>query len=279
MSYKSILVLLDYTKSSQARAEAAIGLAIHHGAHLTALYVIVDPSSAIYVHGYLPRDVLKTARAQEEALANDVMNRFAAAAERHQVLFDKRIERGLDYAVPDIISMHARYADLIVVGQTEPDDPPPIPGLPGQLVLACGCPILMVPYVGPAATLGERVAVAWDASREASRAVRDALPILTQAKSVSVIVVNPDQRSLGHGDVPGADIAAHLARHGLKVNVQRVDNPSLDVGNALLSHLACENADLLVMGGYGHSRLREIILGGATRTMLHEMTGPVLMSH
>ncbi len=121
--------------------------------------------------------------------------------------------------------------------------------------------------------------VAWDASREAARAVSDALPILERASSVAVVSVNPRSRDFGHGDVPGADIALHLARHGVKVDVQRIETRDLDVGNALLSHVASESADLLVMGGYGHSRLREMVLGGATRTILGEMTVPVLMSH
>jgi nucleotide-binding universal stress UspA family protein len=123
------------------------------------------------------------------------------------------------------------------------------------------------------------VVVGWDASREAARAVRDALPLLTQAKVVEVVSVNPRPADLGHGDVPGADIALYLARHGVNVEVQRIETRELDVGNALLSHVASEAADLLVMGGYGHARLREIMLGGATRTILHDMTVPVLMSH
>jgi nucleotide-binding universal stress UspA family protein len=123
------------------------------------------------------------------------------------------------------------------------------------------------------------VVVAWDASREAARAVSDALPILEKASSVTVVTVNPRERDYGHGDVPGADIAVYLARHGVKVDVQRIDARDIDVGNMLLSHVANDSADLLVMGAYGHSRLREVVLGGATRTILGEMTVPVLMSH
>jgi nucleotide-binding universal stress UspA family protein len=96
---------------------------------------------------------------------------------------------------------------------------------------------------------------------------------------VTVVTVNPRERDYGHGDVPGADIAVYLARHGVKVDVQRIDARDIDVGNMLLSHVANDSADLLVMGAYGHSRLREVVLGGATRTILGEMTVPVLMSH
>ncbi|MGH6943153.1 MAG: universal stress protein, partial [Geminicoccaceae bacterium] len=121
--------------------------------------------------------------------------------------------------------------------------------------------------------------VAWDASRAAARAVSDALPLLERAKSVTVVSVNPRPNLFGHGEVPGADIALHLARHGLKVEVHRLEARDIDTANAILSYVADAGCDLLVMGGYGHSRLRELVLGGVTRTMLGEMTVPVLMAH
>jgi nucleotide-binding universal stress UspA family protein len=146
-------------------------------------------------------------------------------------------------------------------------------------LLYCGGPVMIVPYMGPAATFGERVIVAWDASREAARAVNDALPLLKRAKQVGVVSVNPRPWPFAHGEEPGADIGLHLARHGVKVEVQRVEGRDIDTANAILSHVADRSADLLVMGGYGHSRLRELVLGGVTRTILTEMIVPVLMSH
>jgi len=278
LSYKSILVQVDHGKASTARLDAAIGLALQHQAHLSALYLLPEPTGASFVRGYLPPEVLEAVTAQSEARAKEKLAEVSAAAERNQVSFDTRIDRGFDVELADIFAMHARYADLAVVGQDDPDAPSP-GRLPEQLVLGCGRPVLLIPYIGAGKTLGQRVVVAWDASREAARAVRDALPLLTQAESVSVVSVNPRPADYGHGDVPGADIALYLARHGVKVEVQRIETRDLDVGNALLSHVASESADLLVMGGYGHSRLREIMLGGATRTVLHDMTVPVLMAH
>jgi len=279
VSYKSILVHVDHTKASTARVDAAIALALRHEAHLTALYLIAEPSGASFARGYLPEEVLANAAAEALALANDKLAQFSAAAERNLVPFETRIDRGYDVELADIISMHARYADLVVVGQDDPDDPAMGRHLPEQLVLACGRPVLLIPYIGAGAGMGDRVVVAWDASREAARAVSDAMPILERASSVVVVSVNPRQRDFGHGEAPGSDIALHLSRHGIKVEVQRVENRQMDIGNALLSHIAGEGADLLVMGGYGHSRLREIVLGGATRTILGDMTVPVLMSH
>ncbi|MGH8722996.1 MAG: universal stress protein, partial [Burkholderiales bacterium] len=278
--YKSILVHVDRSKACRARIDAAIALALQHEAHLTGLYLIVEPTGANFVRGYLPPEILSAATAQAEERAKSKLAEFSAAAERNQLTFDTRIDRGFDVDLAEIFTLHARYADLAVVGQNDPDEPSPSSGrLPEQVVLACGRPVLLIPYIGAGKTLGQRVVVGWDASREAARAVRDALPILTQASSVNLVSVNPRPADFGHGEVPGADVALYLARHGVKVEVQRIATRDLDVGNALLSHVAGEAADLLVMGGYGHSRLREIMLGGATRTILHDMTVPVLMAH
>ncbi|MEM7022861.1 MAG: universal stress protein [Pseudomonadota bacterium] len=279
MSYKNILVQVDTTQACAARVEAAIALALQHEAHLTALYLIVEYSGASFARSQLPAEVVAAASAEAERLANEKLAKFAVLAERNQVSFDTRIDRGFDAELPEICSMHARYMDLLVIGQVDPEDPPASRQLPVQLVLASGRPVLLIPHIGTGKTFGQRVLVAWDASREAARAVTDAMPILTRASSVGVVTINPSQRDLGHGDVPGADIALYLARHGVQVEVQRIETRDLDVGNALLSHLADEGADLLVMGGYGHSRLRELILGGATRTILRSMTVPVLMAH
>jgi nucleotide-binding universal stress UspA family protein len=278
LSYKSILVQVDHAKACPARIDAAIDLALRHEAHLTGLYLIVEPTGASFVRGYLPLEIREAAIAEAEEAGREVLARFSAAAGRNQLSFDTRIDRGFDVDLAGIFGLHARYADLAVVGQEDPDEPSP-GQQPGPLVLSCGRPVLLIPYVGAGKTLGQRVVVAWDASREAARAVRDALPILKQASSVSVVSVNPRPADFGHGDVPGADIALYLARHGVKVDVQHIETRDLDVGNALLSHVAGEAADLLVMGGYGHSRLREIMLGGVTRTILHDMTVPVLMAH
>ena len=182
--------------------------------------------------------------------------------------------------IADAVATNARYADLAILGQHDPDDAASGPRyLPEEVMLGCGRPVLIVPYIGPAATFGERVIVAWDASREAARAVNDALPLLRRAKQVGVVSVNPRPWPFAHGEEPGADIGLHLARHGVKVEVQRIEGRDIDTANAILSHVADQSADLLVMGGYGHSRLRELVLGGVTRTILTEMTVPVLMSH
>jgi nucleotide-binding universal stress UspA family protein len=148
-----------------------------------------------------------------------------------------------------------------------------------NVMLASGRPVLAIPYAGQFEQIGERVLVAWNASREATRAVNDALPLLMGAKAVTILAVNPKHGIEGHGDVPAADIALHLARHGVKAEAAHTIAKDISEGDALLSYAADLGADLIVAGGYGHSRAREMVFGGATRTLLQEMTVPMLLSH
>jgi nucleotide-binding universal stress UspA family protein len=138
---------------------------------------------------------------------------------------------------------------------------------------------LAIPFAGSFKSIGKRVLVAWNASREASRALHDALPLIAKAETATVFLANPTRGLDGHGEEPGADIARHMVRHGLKVEVAKVIADDVPDSALLLNHASDMGADLLVMGAYGHSRLREFILGGMTRSLLREMTVPVLLSH
>jgi nucleotide-binding universal stress UspA family protein len=279
MSYKNLLVYVDDSKACAGRVRAAAELAAAHRAHLTGLYVIFEPSPVSFARGYIAPEVLATVAQQQRELAEQTMAKARAIVEGANVAFEDRIERGFDVELPDLVNMHARYADLTILGQVDPDDEMSMRLRPERVVLAAGRPGLIIPYIGAPEGFGQRILVAWDASREAARAVNDAMPLLERAKAVVVLTVNPVRRQFGHGEEPGADIALHLARHNVKVDVQRIDGSEIDTGNTILSHVANESSDLLVMGAYAHSRLRELVLGGVTRTMLEEMTVPVLMSH
>jgi nucleotide-binding universal stress UspA family protein len=279
MGYKNLLVHVDDTKGCAARVGAAIELATAHDAHLTGVYIVTDPSPAAFVQGYLPPETLEMVRQEAQKRADAALARFTEVAKHNQISFESRTDRVLYTAMAEALATHARYADVAILGQSDPDDSDNPRYLPEEVTLASGRPSLVIPYIGPAATLGQRVTVAWDASREAARAVNDALPILKRARAVGVVSVNPSDTPFGHGEQPGADIALHLARHGIKVEVQRIEARDIDVPNIILSHIADQSSDLLVMGAYGHSRLREFVLGGVTRTILHDMTVPVLMAH
>jgi len=281
MSFKDLLVVVDLGQSAPERVDVALRMAREFGAHLTGLYVSNPPSFHPTVLEALPPDVIELQERVERE-----------AADKAHAMFDERVER-VALGVPtewreaegdvgDLATLHARYADLAVIGQTNPDDhiaPGTASDLPQRLILAGGRPVLIVPYAGRFPVVGQRVMVAWNAGREATRAVNDALPILAKAARVSVLVVNPRVGYGGHGELPGADIALHLARHGIRAEVSTVNTEDVRVDDMLLSQAADLSADLIVMGGYGHSRLGEMMLGGATRHILRQITVPVLMSH
>ena len=280
MPYKDLLVHLDDSKSCAKRVGAAVRLAAQHGAHLTGLYPIVEIPLLNAVRERIPLDIQASMEAEAQRQAEAVLKLFREAAECGGVAYEVRTDRALDTTLATVLGMHARYADLVVLGQVDPVEPPCVGRhLSEEVVLSSGRPVLVVPYIGAPETIGRRVIVAWDASREAARAVADAMAVLERASSVVVVSINPKSTPLGHGEVPGADIGAHLARHNVKVEVERVVAGEVSVGNVLLSHIADRGADLLVMGAYAHSRVRELVLGGTTRTILESMTVPVLMAH
>jgi nucleotide-binding universal stress UspA family protein len=280
MSYKDLLVHLDDGAGCARRVDAAVRLAGRYGAHLTGFYPIVEIPLLHYIRDHIPPAVRASMAAEARAAAKRALKVFRQAAERGGVAYETRTDSVLAPALPSVLSMHARYADLLVLGQTGPDEPSAAAGdLPEKVVLASGRAVLVVPHDWAGGPLGERVLVAWDASREAARAVRDARPILERAEAVLVVSVNPKSSQLGHGELPGADIALHLARHAITAQVQVFETDRMDAGDALLAVAADRGCDLLVMGAYAHPRMLQLVLGGATRTILKSMTLPVLMAH
>src|SRR5918995_1207559 len=205
MSYKDLLVHVDDTRSCARRIELAVALAVAHEAHLTGVYIVPESSPAGLVHPYLPPEVLVTLQQKVRDRAELALGRFAEVAKRNQIAFESRVVQVLYTEVADALATNARYADLAILGQHDPDDPAAGPRyLPEEVILGSGRPALLVPYIGPGATFGERVMVAWDASREAARAADDALPLLERAKAVGVVTVNPGDKPFGHGEEPGA---------------------------------------------------------------------------
>lgn len=278
MALKDLLVHVDGSRRSAARLDAAIALAARHNAHLIGIYVLTYPRIPGFIRVELGEEVL---RHQAEAIR--------AAAEQAERDFNNRIGnngvsgewRLVDGPAPEMLALHARYCDVAVVGQRDPegDEAAAAAEMPDRLILSVGRPVLVIPNVGDYPVIGERIMVAWDASRLATRAVHDALPLLERSRHVSVIAINPQGGVEGHGMIPSADICLHLARHGVNAEAQHLYADDVDVGDMLLSRAADQAIDLLVMGAYGHARWRELVLGGATRHMLQHMTMPVLMSH
>jgi nucleotide-binding universal stress UspA family protein len=171
----------------------------------------------------------------------------------------------------------ARRFDISVCGQPDPDTPAAEEIIAEALLFESGRPVIVVPYVQKRDASLNRVMVCWDGSRAATRAIADSIPFLKKANQVDIVMI---ASSRGKDDeVPGADLGQHLARHGVSVEVKRLTSPDIDITSTILSYAADTGADLIVMGGYGHSRLREFILGGVTRGILSSMTVPTLMSH
>jgi nucleotide-binding universal stress UspA family protein len=282
MALKDILVHLDVTPRCATRLEVAANLAAKHGAHLIGLHAI-DIPSANYFYGAAmpfvpanPEEIVQRIRAEAVEAAAPLEAAFRERLRRDGIEGEWRMVEGNP---PSMAALHGRYADLIVVGQPNPYEPQDGDAITVTTVMTSGRPVLAVPFAGDFPIIGERVLVAWNASREAARALNDALPLLADAKQVTVLAINPQRGIGGHGDVPAADIALHLARHGLKAEAAHTVAKDIADGEALLSYAADIGADLIVAGAYGHSRARELVFGGVTRTLIAEMTAPVLLSH
>ncbi len=277
MTYKTIAVWLDAKRS--APADAAILLAREFGSHLSALSHVDVARLSPFVRAGLGEEFVREQMRRAQADAAAAGAAFDAIARREGLA---SVEVRCLHGDPvQGLATSARYADLLVLGQADAEtvDGPEQRDFPDHALLAAGRPTLMIPYAGTFPVFGEHAVVAWSATRESTRAVTDALPLLKRAKRVTVIVGDADPGYGGHGEAPGSDIALYLARHGVKVEVSLERTAGLDVGSLLLSRISDLGADLLVMGAYGHSRLRELVMGGVTRTILKEMTVPVLMSH
>lgn len=274
MAFKDILVHVDNSAHCAIRLEVAARLAEAQQAHLIALNVRTRPQIPNYVMSQFGGEIGRIFDRVNADAASEARKAFDALSPSAGVTKEWRDVDGL---LVDAISLHARYADVTVIGQPDADDD----GRPlaDNLLMDVGRPVLVVPNAGKFPTIGTRVLVAWNGSREATRAVHDALPILRKAERAHVIAVNPSGGMAGHGDVPGADICLHLSRHGVNAVCEHIKSEDLNVGEMLLNRAADEDADLIVMGAYGRSRLRELVLGGATRHLLRHMTVPVLMSH
>jgi nucleotide-binding universal stress UspA family protein len=278
MSYKTILVHCDASPKLSQRLRVAVELAERFDAHLVGLHVQAPIDLPTFSGGVVPMDSLYVAyEASAKADLENAAGAFADAVKGIRQSTEWRVARAYH---EEELAVQSRYADLLVVGQTDSPSVTATPkDLPEAVAISSGRPTLVVPHIGIRSRPGRTILLCWNASRESARAATEALPFLASADKVIVLTVDPVTRASGHGAEPGADVAAWLVRHGAKINVQREIAADNDVGEVILSRAADHGVDLIVMGLYGHSRLREVILGGASRTLLTSMTVPVLMAH
>jgi nucleotide-binding universal stress UspA family protein len=274
---RDIVAFADGRPQDAGTIECAARLAREHGAHLTGAFVcpfLLTAGGAAYVRGRAIKELLAGYDGEIATLEKARRELFERASRREGLAAEWRAIR---QPLTESIVVHARYADLVVAARPVLESPEAPTVVPESLVFASGRPVILLPSEAPP-TLGRRIIVGWNASREATRAVADALPLLARAEAVELLIVDPECHSGSHGEEPGADVARHLARHEVRVEVRTVASRGEDIGSVLLSRAAAFGADLLVMGAYGHSRLTELAFGGATRTALHEAELPLFMS-
>jgi nucleotide-binding universal stress UspA family protein len=279
MSYRTILVHVDDSRRANERIKIAANMALAEHAHLIGAAATGVSSTLNQIGSIDPiAQDLATILDTLHERADHALAEFETLVQRMGVTsFETRL---VDDEAGGAISLQARYSDLVVIGQKDPAESASIVArdFPEFVVMNSGRPVLIIPHAGQFVGVGKRPLIAWDAGTAAAKAVADAIPFLRHAEVVDVVVFNPDEPVGVHGEEPGADIALYLARHDIKVNV-RQQTATTPIGDALLL-LATELAsDLIVMGGYGHARLREILLGGVTRSALEYAIVPVLMSH
>jgi nucleotide-binding universal stress UspA family protein len=274
---KDLIVNLTVDADRDAAAEYAVSVAKTFEAHISGIAFAYEPVIPGSIFGGVAAELVQSQRAASEKAASTAISNLEAAARRLGLSAESHLVHANHVDAAEAFGRLARRFDLSVVGQPEPGKLPGRDLIIEASLFASGRPLLLVPYIQREALGLDRVMVCWDGSRNAARAVGDATPFLERAKAVEVVVVTGDP---GKSDeIPGADIAHHLARHGRKVELNRIVVRDLDVTSTLLSHAADAGSDFMIMGGYGHSRLREFILGGVTRGILQTMTVPILMSH
>ncbi len=281
MSFKDLLVHIDDTPVCEHRVNAVLALAERQQARVTAVALALKSTISTYIGIDFPTSLNEAQQEIVRKASESAVAKFRAAAEARGVEHDCEIIECSASKAPAWLSFYARHADMAFLGQPDSSKAGAAfqESILDGVLFDSGRPIYVVPYIGRPDTQKRTAVIAWDGGRKAVRAVNDAIPLLKgRGGDVVVLVINPEQRRNVHGDKPGADIAAHLKRHGLNVRVEI--HPSVEVkpDAAILNFLADAGADLLVMGAYSHSRLREKAFGGVTDTILHDMTAPVLMA-
>jgi nucleotide-binding universal stress UspA family protein len=272
---RDIVVNLSVGKPRDVAGDYAVSTASLFGAHVSALAFALEPPIGSLGDSFSGA-IFDTFHAQQKAAAQRAVTAFENGARLAGVTFDSRVLFDTAPDAAETFGLTARHYDLSVVAQAEPQDDA-IEDLTIQAALFdSGRPVLVVPYIQKEEIKLGRVMVCWDGSRSAARAVADALPLLQRAGQVDLVTVETRER---RNDLRGAQIAEHLARHKIKIDLKSLVAPDSETADVILSQAADSEADLIVMGGYGHSRLREFVLGGVTRSMLGAMTAPVLMAH
>ena len=275
MTIKHILVHLDATRHTDKRVDIALGLAKRFSAHLTAVFAQAEPDA--------PTDMMPNAAVTSSSkVGQEALAAFEGKAKAESIPCSTRIIPAVSYSqLTKHLTYAARDSDLVVMGQHDseaakgecPED------LPEQVILRCGRPVLVIPYAGHFEHIGERVLVGWNGTRESARALNDALPFMTDAKSVRMLSINPPKEILEHHDQYNQSALDHLKIHGIEAEVVQEPNPDVPVASLLISRTADHGTDLLVMGAHSHTGFPKNLRGSVTRDLLRQLTVPALLSH
>ena len=276
---KDIIVNLEHQIARDPARDFAITVAETFDTHVAGVAFAYIPEFPGYVMlEKIPHDMMAQMVAESEKAARAAIERFDAAARRSLVSAEHRLLKALGVVAPEILSRLARRFDLSVLMQSEPGGVNNDDMIEASLFQS-GRPLIVVPYIQKDGLKLDRVVCCWDGSRAAARSFNDALPLLAKATKVDLLIVLNEKTNSDRKEIRGVEMAKHLARHDVKVQIETIPAADIDVNNAILSYVADNSGTLIVMGGYGHAKLREIILGGVTRDMLKSMTVPVFMSH
>jgi len=280
MSYKDLLVHLDNSDICAERVAAAVSLAKREGARLTGIAMALESTISTYIGIDFPSSLTEAQQEIVQKSAESAVAKFEAAAEAAGIEYKVRVISCPATKAPSRLAFFARHADLIFVGQPNPDSAGRAfeDSLLEAVLHTSGRPVYVVPYIGRFEKKERKAVIAWDGSKKAVRAVNDAIPMLQARSEVDILVVNPKERSDEFGGQQGENLASHLERHGINAKVVERTHPEVGVDTVILNFLSDIGADLLVMGAFGHSRLREKAFGGVTNSILHQMTVPVMMS-
>jgi nucleotide-binding universal stress UspA family protein len=274
---KDIVVNLTGGHPQDFAADYAISIAAAFESHIVGVGFIYEPIIPGSVLGGVPTDLIEVQREENAKAAKTAIGRFETAARAAGLSTESRMLDASIAGAADLFGRIARRFDIAVVGQAQREQGASEELLIEGALFGSGRPVIVVPHIQKGGLKLDRVAVCWDGSRPAARAIADAIPFLTRAKSIEVVVVTGERDK--SGEITGANMRRHLARHGVNVEIKRLPAGNVGVQSAILAHAADTGADFMVLGGYGHSRLREFILGGVTRSILGSMAVPVLMSH
>lgn len=274
---KDLVVNLGGDGTRDATADYAISMANAYGAHVVGVAFIYEPVIPGSLLGGIPTDLIEVQRDENAKAARTAVANFEVAAKGQGVSAETRLLDASIAGASDLFGRIARRFDIAVVGQAPREQ-----GVSEELLIegalfGSGRPVIVVPQIQAQPLKLDKVMICWDGSRPAARAIGDAIPLMARAKAIEIVVVTGERDK--SGEITGTNMKRHLARHGIDVEIKRIAAGNADVQTAILSHAADTAADFIVMGGYGHSRLREFILGGVTRSILKSMPVPVLMSH